>query len=121
MACTSACCRCHRRRNRRFSLHEKEGKHHSTAVNHDPPTRPPWKPVFKRTSRLCRCQHKLSKTSSKFPGSNVLISLILWASIHFPNNLTGLPGVWGLGFGVWGLGFGRSEERRVGEECRSRW
>src|SRR3990167_8644117 len=30
-------------------------------------------------------------------------------------------GVWGLGFGVWGLGFGRSEERRVGKECRSRW
>ena len=28
---------------------------------------------------------------------------------------------WGLGFGVWGLGFGRSEERRVGKECRSRW
>ena len=33
-------------------------------------------------------------------------------------------GDWGLGIGDWGLGIGpnpRSEERRVGKECRSRW
>ena len=27
-------------------------------------------------------------------------------------------GDWGLGIGDWGLGIGRSEERRVGKECR---
>ena len=31
-----------------------------------------------------------------------------------------LFGDWGLGIGDWGLGI-RSEERRVGKECRSRW